>query len=77
MMNYLLEKHKKILGKIRNKIKKEFGSEPVYNEKNLKNKIKFYKGKIKTNFSNEKIPKEGSQCVYLLVTLIDSVLRTG
>ena len=54
-------------------IKKEF--EPVYNEKYLKTKIESYNGKINTIFHNNKIPKEGSQSICLLVTLIDSVYR--
>ena len=33
--------------------------------------------KINTNFHNNKIPKEGSQCICLSVVLIDSVFRTG
>ena len=32
-------------------------------------------GKINTNFHNNKIPKEGSQCTFLLVIFIDSVYR--
>ena len=58
-------------------IVKEFDSEPVYNEKYLKAKIKSYDGKIKTNFHNNKIPKEGSQFICLSVILIDSIFRTG
>ena len=46
--------------KVKNSIKKEFDSEPVYNEKYLKAKTKSYKGKINTNFYNNRIPKEGS-----------------
>ena len=38
--------------------KKEFDSEPVYNEKYLKAKIKSYKGNINTNFHNSKIQKK-------------------
>ena len=49
----------------------------VYNAKYLKAKIKVCKGKIKTNFHNNKIPKEDSQYIFLSVILIDSVLRTG
>ena len=56
---------------------KEFDSEPVYNEKYLKAKIKSHDGKIKTNFHNNKIPKEGSQFICLSVILIDSIFRTG
>ena len=40
-----------------------------------KSKRKSYKGKINTNFYNNDIPKEESQCIYLSVTLIDSVYR--
>ena len=48
----------------------------MYNEKYLKAKVKSY-GKINTNFHNNKIPKEDSQHICLLVILIDSVFRTG
>ena len=55
----LLEKYNEIWDKARKVIKKGFDSEPVYNEKYLKFKIKSYEGKINTNFHNDKIPKEG------------------
>ena len=61
--------------KISNSMKKEFDSEPKYNEKYLETKIKSYDGKVSTNFHNGKTPKEGSQYIYLLITLIDSVYR--
>ena len=51
-------------------------SEP-YNEKYLKGKTKSYNEKTNTNFHNNKISKEGSQCICLSVILIDSVLKTG
>ena len=37
-------------------------------------KLKSYNGKVIRNFHNNKIPKEGSQCICLLVV---SVFRTG
>ena len=58
-----------------NIIKKESDSKSVYNEKYRKTKIKSYNGKINTNFDNNKIPKEGSQCICLSVILIDSVYK--
>ena len=73
----LLEKYNEIWEKVKNRIRKEFDSETVYNEKYLKAKIKSYNGKINTNFHNNKIPKEGSQFICLSVILIDSVFRTG
>ena len=61
--------------KIKSSPKKEFDSEPVYNEKYLKAKIQSYNGKISTNFYNNKIPKEDSQYICLSIILIDSVLE--
>ena len=39
--------------------------------------MKSCEGKISINFCGDKMPKEGSQCIYLLVLFIDSVFRTG
>ena len=75
-MNYYLQTYDGILEKVKNSNKREFHSEPVYSKKHLKNKIKSYSGKINTNVHNNKIPKEGSQCISSSVILIDSVLRT-
>ena len=61
----LLEKYNEIWEKVKNSLKKEFDSEPVYNEKYLKAKIKSYNGKINTNFHGSKIPKKGSQLICL------------
>ena len=63
--------------KVKNILKKEFVSEPVYNEKYLKTKVKSYNEKINTNFHDNKIPKEGSEFTCLSVILIDSVFKTG
>ena len=71
----LLGKYNRIWDKLNNSIKKGFDSEPVYNEKYLKTKIKSYEGKITTNFCSDKVPKEGSQYIYLSVILIDAVLE--
>ena len=63
--NELLEKYNEIWEKVKNSIKKKFDSEPVYNDKYLKAKIRSYNGKINTNFHNNKIPKESSKYVCL------------
>ena len=57
----LLEKYNEIWEKVKNSIKKEFDSKPIYNEKYLKAKIKSYNGKFSTNFHNNKIPRQGPQ----------------
>ena len=72
----LLEKYNEIWEKVSKSIKNEFDSDPVYEGKYLKTKIKSYKGKINANFHNNKIPKEDSQFIFLSVTLINSVFRT-
>ena len=73
----LLEKYNGIWEKVKNSLKEEFESEPVYNENYLKAKIKPYYGKINTNFHSNKILKKDSQYICLLLILIDSVFRTG
>ena len=72
----LLEKYNKIWEKVKNSLKKEFDSEPVFNEKYLKAKMKYYIGKISTSFHDNKIAKGGFQFICLLVILIDSFFRT-
>ena len=44
---------------------KKIDSEPVYNEKYLKTKIRSYNRKSNTNFYNNKIPKESFKLIYL------------
>ena len=45
-----LKKYLKIWNRIKNLIKKELNSEPVYNDKYIKTKIKIYNDKVHTNF---------------------------
>ena len=73
----LLEKYNEIWEKVKNSLKKDVDSEPVYNGKYLKAKIKSHNRKTNTNFYNNKIPRDGSQFICVSVILIDSVLRTG
>ena len=58
-------------------VSKKILSEPVYNEKYLKAKIKSFNSKIRANFHDNKIPKEGSQFICLSVIFMDFVFRTG
>ena len=72
MMN-CLKIYNGIWRKVSNGIKKYF----IVNLYTIISQIKSYEGKINTNFHNDKIPKEGSQCICPSVILIDSVYRTG
>ena len=60
----LLQKYNEIWEKVKNSLKKEFDSEPVYDEQFLKAKIKSYNGKIDTHFHDNKIQIKGFQFVY-------------
>ena len=55
----LLDEQNEIWEKGKNNLRKEFDSEPVYNEKYLK--AKKNNEKINTNFHNNTIPKKGSK----------------
>ena len=57
--------------------KKGFDSESEFFDKYFETKIKYYDRKINTTFHDDKLPKEGSQCICLSVILIDSLFRTG
>ena len=69
----ILKKCLKIWNKIKSLIKKELNSEPVYNNKYIKTKIKIYNDKVYTNFQHNKIPKDNEYCACLSVTLLDSI----
>ena len=71
-----LEKYNKIC-KSSEYHKKVLNSEPVYNEKNLKAKIKSNNGKINTHFHNNKIPNKDSQYICLSAILFDFVFKTS
>ena len=53
-----LKKYNEIWDKINNLLKKGFDSEPVYNDKYIKTKIKIYSNRVYTNFQYNKIRKD-------------------
>ena len=70
----LLEKYNNIWDKVSADIKKEFDSEPVFNKKFLKTKIKFHGDEV-TDFYDKEIPKIDSNHVCLAVTSLDSAFK--
>ena len=60
-------------------MKINFEGKPVYgdHDKYITTKIKTYAGSIITNFHNKKIPKEKAPCKFLLIIMIDSVIRVN
>ena len=73
----LLEIYNEFWEKVKYSPKGNFDNKPVHSKKYLNVKRKYYKGKINTNFDNNKIPKEDSQYICLSVILIDSAFRLG
>ena len=72
--NDLLEKYNTIWDKVSGDIKKEFDSEPVYNKKLLKTKIKSYGDEV-IDFYDKEIPMVGSNDTCLAVISLDSSLK--
>ena len=69
----ILEKYTEICNKIIILIKKDFNSEPVYNDKYIKTRTKIYNYRVYANFQHNKIPKDKEYCACLFVILLDSI----
>ena len=69
------EKYEQIWNVIKTKLKIKFHSEPVYEYKYLKTKVREYDGVIKTNFLGNSIPKENMLYTCIACIAIDSVMK--
>ena len=69
------DKYDKIWDVIKNKLGINFHSEPVYEYKSLKAKVREYDGVIKTKFSGNGMPKENMHYTCISCITIDSVAR--
>ena len=69
------DKYDKIWDVIKNKLNIKFHSEPVYEYKYLKAKVREFDGVIKTNFLGNNIPKENMHYTCIACITIDFVLR--
>ena len=58
-------------------MKIEFDTEPVSgdNDKYIKTKIKIYSGSMIKSFQSKKMPNEKGPCKYLLIIMLDSVIK--
>ena len=61
----------KISDVIKNNLKIKFHSEPVYEYKYLKTKVREFNGEIKTNFLNNGTLKENIHYSYIICKTID------
>ena len=69
------QKYKDIWNVIRNKLNIKFNSEPIYENKYLKAKVREFNGNIKTNFLGNNLPKENTYYTCIACITVDSVLR--
>ena len=69
------EKYEQIWDLIKNKLGIKFHSEPVYDKKYLKTKVREYDSVIKTNFLGNDVPKENMHYTCIACITIDSVMR--
>ena len=69
------EKYDKIWDVIKNKLGIKFHSEPVYEYKYLKTKVREYDGVIKILFLNNSMPKENMHYTCIACITIDSVMK--
>ena len=71
----VLKKYKEIWNVIKNKLRIKFHSEPVYEQKYLRTKVKEFHGVIKTNFLCNGVPKENIHYTCIACVTIDSVMK--
>ena len=69
------EKHQEMWEVIINKVGIKFHSEPVYEQKHLKAKVRAYDGVIKTNFLGNDAPKEKMHYICIACLTINSVIK--
>ena len=69
------QKYEDIWNVIRNKLNIKFNSEPIYENKYLKAKVREFNGNIKTNFLGNNLPKENTYYTCIACITVDSVLR--
>ena len=69
------EKYEEIWEVIKNKLGIKFHSQPIYENKYLKVKVREFDGSIKTNFLGNSVPKENMYYTCIACITLDSVLK--
>ena len=71
----VLYKYNEIWDKIKEKLNIKFHSEPIYDKKYIKAKVREYDRVIKTNFLGNRVPKENIRYTCIACFTTDSVVR--
>ena len=69
------EKYEDIWDVIKNKLGIKFHSEPIYEKKYFKSKVREFDGQIKTNFLGDGLPKENIYYTCIACITIDCVMK--
>ena len=69
------EKYEDIWDVIKNKLNIKFHSQPIYENKYLKAKVREFNGDIKTNFLGNNVPKENTYYACIACITLDSILK--
>ena len=69
------EKYEDIWNVIKNKLKIQFQSQPIYENKYLKTKVREFDGSIKTNFLGNGLPKDNTYYTCIACITVDSVVK--
>ena len=69
------EKYEDVWDVIENKLGIKFHSQPIYENKYLKAKVREFNGNIKTNFLGNNVPKENTCYTSIACITLDSVLK--
>ena len=68
-------KYNEIWNKIKSILNVKMHSQPIYDDKYIKTKVKTFNNSINTLFSGDEIPKERTHNVCISAICIDSILR--
>ena len=69
------EKYEEIWDVIKNKLNIKFRSQPIYESKYLKAKVREFNSYIKTNFLGNNLPKENTYYTCIGCIAIDSIIK--
>ena len=69
------QKYEEIWDVIKNKLNIKFQSQPIYENKYLKAKVREFNGNIKTNFLGNNVPEENTYYTCIDCITPDSVLK--
>ena len=71
----VLIKYNEIWNKIKKKLEMKFNSQPVYDEKYIRTKVKTFNEVVNIIFSVNKIPRESIHYICIAAISIDSVMK--